>query len=399
MHSLEVTDLRISLGDQEIVRDVTFSVKQGQRVCLLGESGSGKSMTASAILGHLPMNARVEGSILVNGIEVAGIPAPKRPEGARVAMVFQDSAVALNPLVRIQDQLMEPLRRHRKLSKRDAHSAALELVESVGLPDPEALIRRYSAELSGGQRQRVCIALALACTTGLMVADEPTTALDVVTQSKVLDVLEKYTAGENTPALLFITHDFAVASELCSFAVVMKSGRAIEQGALETLFRSPENPYTRKLIRAAAMATIEPHLERAATLSASADPAKDEATGFFELRDVSKEYLLPRSAPFRPRKTKTALRPVSLSIAAGERVGIVGASGSGKTTMLRLMLALEASNTGEVMCEGRPIFPGPVSSSSRRRETRRSTTCGAVSLTSRWIRWCTRGSRTASTTH
>lgn len=357
MQSLEVTDLRITLGEREIVHGVSFSVASGDRVCLLGESGSGKSMTASAILGHLPMNAKVTGSIRINGVEVAGVAAPLRPEPARVAMVFQDSAVALNPLVRIIDQLVEPLRRHRKLSAADARNAAIELIGSVGLPDPESLVRLYSSELSGGQRQRVCIALALACNTRMMVADEPTTALDVVTQARVLDVLERYTAGEHTPSLLFITHDFAVASELCSKAVVMKDGHAIEQGHLHDIFASPEDPYTKKLIEAARMATIEPYLEN---MSGTAADVKQERAPFFDLGGVSKSYAGPRKGLFKRRATKTALQPTSLTIGAGERVGIVGASGSGKTTLLRLMLALEQTDTGQVTCGAREVAPASV---------------------------------------
>ncbi len=237
---LEVTDLRISIGGRPLVRGVSFSVENGQRVCLLGESGSGKSLTAAAVLGRLPSHAVAEGSIRVNGIEVLNTPSSKRPDQARVAMVFQDSAVALNPLVRMREQIVEPLRRHRGLSRADALSAAVELAESVGLPDPAHILNRFSGELSGGQRQRVCIALALACNTRMMVADEPTSALDVVTQKRVLDLMRRYTAGRQTPALLFITHDFAVASELCSHAIVMKDGRTIERGELATIFSNPE---------------------------------------------------------------------------------------------------------------------------------------------------------------
>ncbi|MGY3127766.1 peptide/nickel transport system ATP-binding protein [Agrococcus sp. UYP33] len=364
MHSLEVTDLRISIGGRTIVNGTSFSVRVGQRVCLLGESGSGKSLTASAVLGRLPSNAVTSGSIKVNGVEVLGVPASKRPEEARVAMVFQDSAVALNPLVRIREQIIEPLRRHRGLSREDALQAAVELAESVGLPDPETIIDRFSAELSGGQRQRICIALALACNTRLMVADEPTTALDVVTQKRVLDVLKKYTAGQHTPALLFITHDFAVASELCSDSVVMKDGDVVEAGQVHSIFAAPKNPYTRELIRAARAATVDPYVERfrqelADLRAEDAAPAPTRAM-FYDIGEVSRAYAMPRKGLFGKREMKTALHPTTLTIAAGERVGIVGVSGSGKTTLLRLMLALDTTDTGAVTCEGKEVFPAEV---------------------------------------
>lgn len=365
MHSLEVTDLRISIGGRVIVDRTSFRVGQGQRVCLLGESGSGKSLTASAVLGQLPRNAVTEGSIKVNGIEVLGVPASKRVEDARVAMVFQDSAVALNPLVRMREQIVEPLRRHRGLSRVDALAAAVELAESVGLPDPETIIDRFPAELSGGQRQRVCIALALACNTRLMVADEPTTALDVVTQKRVLNVLKKYTAGQNTPALLFITHDFAVASELCSDSVVMKDGKVVEQGNVHSIFASPQDPYTRELIRVARSATVEPYIDkfRAELAELRDQEAPDQPTPklFYDIANVSREYLMPRKSLFAPRTTKSALNPTSLTINAGERVGIVGVSGSGKSTLLRIMLALETTDTGAIVCTGKEVYPADVS--------------------------------------
>jgi len=364
MHSLEVTDLRISIGGRTIVNGTSFSVRVGQRVCLLGESGSGKSLTASAVLGRLPSNAVTSGSIKVNGVEVLGVPASKRPEEARVAMVFQDSAVALNPLVRIREQIIEPLRRHRGLSREDALQAAVELAESVGLPDPETIIDRFSAELSGGQRQRICIALALACNTRLMVADEPTTALDVVTQKRVLDVLKKYTAGQHTPALLFITHDFAVASELCSDSVVMKDGNVVEAGQVHSIFSAPKDPYTRELIRAARAATVDPYVERfrreLAVLRAEDASQAPAPAMFYDIGEVSRAYAMPRKGLFGKREMKTALHPTTLTIGAGERVGIVGVSGSGKTTLLRLMLALDTTDTGAVTCEGKEIFPAEV---------------------------------------
>ncbi|WP_415853575.1 ATP-binding cassette domain-containing protein [Sinomonas sp. G460-2] len=358
MNTLEVTDLKISIRGREIVKGISFAVAQGQRVCLLGESGSGKSLTAAAVLGRLPSNAVTEGSIRINGVEVLGLPVSKRPDRARVAMVFQDSAVALNPLVRLRDQLVEPLRRHRGLSRRDALSAAIELAGSVGLPDPERLINRFCSELSGGQRQRVCIALALACNTRLMVADEPTTALDVVTQARVLDVLKKYTTGKDTPALLFITHDFAVASELCSDSVVMKDGEIVEQGQIHQIFASPKHPYTCELIRAARAATVEPYIEKL-----QAEDRAVQAPGrqvFFDIGGVSRAYPMPRKKPFAKPEMKVALQSTTLAISAGERVGIVGVSGSGKTTLLRILLALDSTDTGGVACDGKEVFPSEI---------------------------------------
>lgn len=360
MQSLEVTDLRITIGGREIVKGSTFSVGPGQRVSLLGESGSGKSLTAAAVLGRLPANAKTSGSIKVNGNEVLNVPAPKRRGSARVAMVFQDSAVALNPLVRLRDQIMEPLCTHRCLSKSDAMGACIDLADSVGLPEPDTILDRFPAELSGGQRQRVCIALALACDTKLMVADEPTTALDVVTQKRVLDVLKKYTAGQETPALLFITHDFAVASELCSDAVVMKDGNIVEQGEVAAIFASPDNPYTRKLVAAAHAATVDPYVQKfkkeLAALRNEAAAAPSSAT-FYDIAEVSRHYDMPRKNIFQKRVKKTALTTTSLKIDKGERVGIVGVSGSGKTTLLKLMLALEGADSGSIMCDGQEVYP------------------------------------------
>ncbi|MFV0429138.1 MAG: ABC transporter ATP-binding protein [Arachnia sp.] len=323
-HRLEVTDLRIEIDGQAVVRGSNFSITGGQRVCLLGESGSGKSLTAGAILGHLPGNATATGSVRVNGVEVLNVPPAKRPEAARVAAIFQDSAVALNPMVRLQEQLIEPLRRHRGLSRREARSAAVELAHSVGLADAEALLRRFSGELSGGQRQRVCIAMAMACATTVLVADEPTSALDVVTQRRVLRVLKSYTRGEGAPAMLFITHDLAVAATLCHSSVVMSKGEIIDRG----LLRPPVTP------------------EAEATPAASAP--KGRRTPAFSLSQVSRSYRRGVQG-WPPRSTSTvALSPTTVTIDRGEQVGIVGVSGAGKSTLLRLMLALDTPDRGTI---------------------------------------------------
>ncbi|WP_250444518.1 ABC transporter ATP-binding protein [Actinotalea sp. C106] len=365
--SLEVSELGISINGRTLVDGVSFTVGSGERVCLLGESGSGKSLTANAVLGRLPANAVTTGSIRVSGIEVLGVPTGRRADQARVAMVFQDSAVALNPLVRLGEQIVEPLRRHRGLSRPDAQAAAVDLATSVGLPDPEQIVDRYSGELSGGQRQRICIALALACRTRLLIADEPTSALDVVTQHRVLEVLRRYTAGSRSPALLFITHDVAAASALCGEGIVMKDGAVVEHGPMPSICADPAHPYTRGLVRAAQAATISPAATQLdAGLPPRADDAAQRADGvavhrdqppFYAIDQVSRAYRAPRSRLLGRAEMRTALAPTSLSIRAGERVGIVGVSGSGKTTLLRLMLALERSDTGTITCDGAPVAP------------------------------------------
>ncbi|WP_291279187.1 ABC transporter ATP-binding protein [Galactobacter sp.] len=352
--TLEVRDLCISIGASRIVSGLSFSVRTGERICLLGTSGSGKSLTASAILGLLPAIATVAGSIQINGEEVCGIPLARRPEKARAAMVFQDSAVALNPLVRLREQLVEPLRRHGGLSREDACVAAVELAESVGLPDAEALLSRYSGELSGGQRQRICIALALACDTSLLIADEPTTALDVVTQQRVLNVLRTYTAGHAMPCLLFITHDVAVASQLCTHAVVMHRGRIVETGAIDDVLAHPGHAYTRHLVTAAAAGGNL----ASAIVAPKAPTEAPKPDSVLRVRELTRTYTGPRSRWSAARARTTALAPTSFDIGRGERVGVLGSSGSGKTTLLQQLLALDLPDSGTIEFDGRRIEPG-----------------------------------------
>lgn len=245
---LEVEGLRIGFGRREIVGPLSFSIARGERVCLLGASGSGKSMTAAAILGLISSRAQCSGHVQVNGHEVLNIRVPQRPADARVAMVFQDTQSALNPLVSIGSQLEEPLRRHGGLGAAAARTEARDLLASIGLPTTNAFLRSSPAEISGGQRQRVCIALALACKTGLIVADEPTTALDVVTQAQVLDVLKAKTSAPGSPGLLLVTHDLSAAMRVCERVLVLAEGCIVEDGPIDQILNRPRHPFTCDLV-------------------------------------------------------------------------------------------------------------------------------------------------------
>ena len=217
MPVLRMEALHVSVGAQPILAGVDLSIASGECVALLGESGSGKSMTARAALGLLPPRARLSGRIEVNGHDVSGASALSRKDAARPAMVMQDTLSALNPLATIGYQLERPLRR-RGYGRGGARTKAQDLLAAVGLPDPAQIVRRSSAELSGGQRQRVCIAIALACAAPVIIADEPTSALDVVTQAQILRLLRKITSDPGGPGLLFITHDLHAAAHLCDRA-------------------------------------------------------------------------------------------------------------------------------------------------------------------------------------
>lgn len=241
---LQVENLRLSIGGETKVSDISFTLFAGERVCLLGASGSGKSLTAKAVIGTPATGCQISGSIKVNGEEVSQLKALARPHTSRASAVFQDSATALNPLMPLGKQLSLALK-----SPSSAELAAL--LTAMKLDDIPNLLQRYPAELSGGQRQRVCITLALLGKTRLLVADEPTTALDVITQQQVLRVLQERSAQPDAPALLFITHDIAVAAQLCQRGLVMENGQIVESGSMLQLLNAPQHPYTRRLVAAA----------------------------------------------------------------------------------------------------------------------------------------------------
>ncbi|CAM3738661.1 ATP-binding cassette domain-containing protein [Rahnella victoriana] len=247
---LAVENLTLRLAGTARIRDLSFSLHAGERVCLLGASGSGKSLTARAITGTPPAGAELSGHIRVNGVEVCGKHPVSRGAASRVATVFQDTSTALNPLMTLGKQLRLAL---PAASAQDIHA----MLDAVGLGDIPQFAARYPAELSGGQRQRLCVALAMRSSSPLLLADEPTTALDVITQQQVLQVMRDACAGPQPPrALLFITHDIAVAAQLCERALVMENGVLVESARMTQLLSHPQHPYTKRLVHAARQSAL-----------------------------------------------------------------------------------------------------------------------------------------------
>jgi peptide/nickel transport system ATP-binding protein len=249
--SLVIDDLTVTVGDRRVVDGLSLDVPDGARVGLIGESGSGKSMTTLAVLGLLPDGARATGSIRLDGRELLG--ASERElaglRGRVVGTVFQDPRTALDPVVTVGRQIAEPLRLHGRVGRRDARARAVAAAAEVGLPDPETVVDLYPHQLSGGQRQRVGIAMALINRPGLVLADEPTTALDVTTQAEVLALFQRLVDEQRT-SLLFVTHDLAVLSRITDHAAVLSHGRVVERGPVEQLLHRPEHEVTRGLVEA-----------------------------------------------------------------------------------------------------------------------------------------------------
>jgi peptide/nickel transport system ATP-binding protein len=259
MALLTVTDLTVSFGDAPVVDHVSLSIERGERLAIIGESGSGKTLTALSVIGLVPASATVSGSVVFDGHELLGQGDRQlsKLRGESIAMVFQNPLTALNPLMRVGKQIAEPLRRHHGMDRRSAARAAVELCNRVGLPEPDRAARAFPHQLSGGQRQRIGIAMALACRPALLIADEPTTALDVTVQADVLALLADLIATEQT-SLLFITHDVALVPTVADDVIVMRNGKIVESGDVADLIEAPQHPYTEQLLVAARKTALPP---------------------------------------------------------------------------------------------------------------------------------------------
>ena len=344
MIALEITGLTVALppgADRPFaLQDVSLTLQAGEILCVVGESGSGKSMTASAIMRLLPPGVAVTaGQITLAGTDLLALDdaAMRRVRGAKVGMIFQEPMTALNPLRRIGDQIGEMFRTHTDLSRAEIARRVLALLGEVGLPDPASTQRAYPHELSGGQRQRAMIAMALALEPAVLVADEPTTALDVTTQAQILALIRALQHRRGM-AVLFITHDFGVVADIADRIAVMQAGRVVEQGVAADILRRPQHPYTKALIAAV------PPLTRIAPVVAS------DAPPILVLEGVTKTY--GRPGLFGRGRVTRAVADVSLALPRGSTLGIVGESGSGKSTLARCIVRLLQPEAGTIRLDG-----------------------------------------------
>ena len=342
MSLFSLKNLSVQIGGTPVLQGINLDMAQGQITAITGESGSGKSMTALAIMGLLPQGAKQQGQILLDGTDIVQTPEPAlcRMRGNAMGMVFQEPMTALNPVQTIGAQVAETIRVHEKVTKAEAHARAAAMLDRVGL---KVAPTRYPHELSGGQRQRVVIAMAIAMRPKLLIADEPTTALDVTTQARILDLLQGL-VDEFGMGLLLITHDLAVVADVADRIAVMQHGRIVEHGPTSDLLRTMRHPYTRALFAASTHAVDLPAVQNDAPLLA--------------VRHVMRDYPTKRLSLFGSRPTFRALDDVSLTINRGERVGLVGESGCGKSTLTRAILGLEPVQGGQITLDGAPVLHG-----------------------------------------
>ena len=348
---LEVTDLGVDFWvDGQFYPaaiDLNYTVKRGEVLAIVGESGSGKSSSSMALLGLLPGNAKVTGSIKLLGRELRGIPQAelRSVRGNQVAVIFQEPMTALNPVYTIGFQIMEALRAHFDLTPKEAKERAIELLTSVEMPDPATAFHKYPHQLSGGQRQRAMIAQSISCDPVLLIADEPTTALDVTVQAEILDLMRNLRTRLDS-AIILITHDMGVVADLADHIMVMKDGVAVETGTVIDVFTQPQHPYTKSLLAAV------PHLGTAAAQVNEQEPINttERRAPVLKFEDVAIDYPKRGRVPaFR------AAEHIDLEIYPGEILGLVGESGSGKTTLGRAAVGLLPIAEGTLTVVGHDI--------------------------------------------
>ncbi|WP_017589653.1 dipeptide ABC transporter ATP-binding protein [Nocardiopsis ganjiahuensis] len=384
-----VTGLRVDAGPDRLVHPLDLTIRAGERVGLIGESGSGKTLTALSLIGLLPDELRHGGTVALRDSSDDLLNAPERElcglRGRRISMVFQEPMTALNPLMQVGKQVSEVLTQHRTLpNRREVRERVLGLLESVRLPDPERLLRAYPHQLSGGQRQRIMLAMAFANDPDLLICDEPTTALDVTVQRQVLDLLDEAVRSRGT-SLLFVSHDLAVVARTCDRVLVMQHGRVVESGSVTDVLTAPRHDYTKQLLAASRLEPTAGGARRGAgsppetgsgagagAPTGSEGPAGTERpAGAAELSEAAEPLIrvsgLHRTHRSR-RRTVHALKNVDLQVRAGDRIGIVGESGSGKTTLLKILAGLDRPTSGSVSVCGVDVARASKRSMRRLRE-------------------------------
>jgi len=348
---LDITDLHIALPPESqrpyAVQKMNLHLEPNEIVCVVGESGSGKSLTARAVMGLLPKpRVRInQGSVLFQGEDLATASDDRLRQirGSDISMIFQEPMTALNPVMTIGTQIDEVFRFHDKMSGKERRSRALELLRDVQLPDPEQALKAYPHELSGGQRQRAMIAMALALDPKILIADEPTTALDVTTQAQVLKLIKEMQATHGT-GVLFITHDFGVVADIAHRVAVMQNGLVVETGTTDQVLRNPQHPYTQGLI--AAVPELAPRAAR---------PRSTETV--LKVNNLQKTYRSGGGLFGGKGREVHAANDVTLDLARGETLGIVGESGSGKSTVARCIVRLNDAEAGEILLGDTDLRP------------------------------------------
>ena len=344
MSLLQIEKLRLKIGNQLILNDVDMTIAPGEVMGLVGESGSGKSMAALAVMQLAPVNARIKGRIIFDGTEILSATEEQMCalRGDDIGMVFQEPMTALNPVKTIGAQVAEGIRWHTRASRAEAEAHARKILDRVGMPEQKFPLSRYPHELSGGQRQRVAIAIACALKPKLLIADEPTTALDVVLQAQILDLLRELVA-ENKMSLLFISHDLAVVTEMADRITILRQGQVTETGDTARTLSEASHPYTRQL----ALASMHMPLRT--------KPYVDDNENLLELTNVTRDYPGRRRSLFSRPEPVRAVDNVSLTMKPGASIALVGRSGCGKATLARMILALDKPTSGTIRFRGLDI--------------------------------------------
>lgn len=349
---LSVRGLTVSLPPEMERRDavdqISFDLNRGEILCIIGESGSGKSVTASAVMGLLPPVMKVTaGQIIYDGRDLLRLREADRQalRGRSLSMIFQDPLSALNPLMTVGSQVDEVLVAHGWTDKRKRVARVMELLTEVGLPDPPVLFHQYPFRLSGGQRQRVMIAIALALDPDVLIADEPTTALDVTTQAQILGLIRTIQRRKGM-SVMFITHDFGVVADIADRVIVMEKGKLVEQGPASRVLAAPEHPYTQRLIASV------PRLREA---DQQQEQQEVEAPVILKVEGLNKTYRAT-SGLFGSKRVVPAVQDASFELRRGRTLGVVGESGSGKSSMGRVLMKLTDADGGRILLEGKEIL-------------------------------------------